>query len=145
MAEAGSSARPGDLLSGIVDGQWVGFPCENGEGGRYLGQACPDVCGHGAHGSPSSSVILVAGVGFGDGEAEVAFYPGQYGVPDPVHADLEGADPGEVLAESPPEDLVALLGDRRAVGVSQQALAVAESAPAFAVGKEVAHQCRRYG
>jgi len=31
------------------------------------------------------------------------------------------------------------------LGVSQQALAVAESTPAFAVGEEVAHQCRRYG
>jgi hypothetical protein len=41
--------------------------------------------------------------------------------------------------------LVALLGDRPAVGVSQQALAAAESAPAFAVGEEVPHQCRRYG
>ena len=53
--------------------------------------------------------------------------------------------PGEVLAEPPPQVVVVLLGDRPAVGVSQQALAVAESAPAFAVGEEVAHQCRRYG
>src|SRR5271157_2461556 len=29
--------------------------------------------------------------------------------------------------------------------MSQQALAVAESAPALAVREEVAHQCRRYG
>ena len=54
-------------------------------------------------------------------------------------------DPGEVLAEPPPQMLVALRGDRPAVGVSQQALAVAESAPALAVGKEVAHQRRRDG
>jgi hypothetical protein len=56
-----------------------------------------------------------------------------------------GPDPGEVLAEPPPRMLVALLGDRPAVGVSQEALAVAESAPAFAMGEEVPHQCRRYG
>jgi hypothetical protein len=59
----------------------VGFSCEGGEGGRHFGQACPDVGGHGAHGPCSPSVVLVACVGFGDGEAEVALDPGQGGVP----------------------------------------------------------------
>src|SRR5712691_10018422 len=130
----------GGACAGVFDVQRVGFSGEDGEGGRHLGQAGPDVGGHGAHGACSSPVVLVAGVGFGDGEAEVALYPGQYGVPDPVHADLEGLDPGEVLAEPPPQMLVALHGDRPAVGVSQQALAAAESAPVFAVGEEVPHQ-----
>src|ERR1700756_4410397 len=84
-------------LSRIFDGQRVGFSGEGGERGRHLGQAGPDVGGHGAHGACSSPVVLVAGVGFGDGEAEVPLYPGQYGVPDPVHADLESLDPGEEL------------------------------------------------
>ena len=65
-----------------------------------FGQAGPDGGGHGAHGACSSPVVLVAGVGFGHGEAEVPLYPGQDGVPDAVHADLEGLDPGEVLAEA---------------------------------------------
>ena len=41
----------------------------------------------------------------------------------PVHADLEGLDPGEVLAWPPPQIVVVLLGDRPAVGISREALA----------------------
>lgn len=33
----------------VLDGQRVGFSGEGGEGGRHLGQAGPDVGGHGAH------------------------------------------------------------------------------------------------
>jgi hypothetical protein len=65
----------GGDYAGVFDGQRMGFSCESGEGGRYLGQAGPDVGGHGAHGAWSSPVVLVAGVGFGDGEAEVPLYP----------------------------------------------------------------------
>jgi hypothetical protein len=42
----------------------------------------------------------VAGVGVGDGVAEVAFHPGQGGVAQPVGADLLGGDPGQVLANA---------------------------------------------
>ena len=76
--------EPGSMLvfagaacAGVLDGQRVGFSCEGGEVGRHLGQAGPDVGGHGAHGSCSSPVVLVAGVGFGDGEAEVPFLTGR--------------------------------------------------------------------
>jgi len=70
----------GGGYAGVFDGQRVGFSGEGGEGGRYLGQAGPDVGGHGAHGACSSPVVLVAGVGFGDGEAEVPLDPGQDGM-----------------------------------------------------------------
>ena len=93
----------------------------------------------------SPAVVLVPGVGLGDGEAEVALDPGQDRVPYPVHADLLGRDPGEVLAEPPPEIVVTPGGDRLAVGVSQQALAGVEAAPAFAVREQVRHQRGRYG
>jgi hypothetical protein len=41
----------GGAYAGVFDGQRVGFFGEGGEGGRYLGQAGPDVGGHGAHGA----------------------------------------------------------------------------------------------
>lgn len=41
----------GGACAGVFDGQRVGFSCEGGEGGRHLGQAGPDVGGHGAHGA----------------------------------------------------------------------------------------------
>ena len=37
--------------AGVLDGQRVGFSCQGGEGGHHLGQAGPDVGGHGAHGA----------------------------------------------------------------------------------------------
>jgi hypothetical protein len=41
----------GNACAGVFDGQRVGFSGEGGEGGRHLGQAGPDVGGHGAHGA----------------------------------------------------------------------------------------------
>jgi hypothetical protein len=41
----------GGACAGVLDGQRVGFSGEGGEGGRHLGQAGPDVGGHGAHGA----------------------------------------------------------------------------------------------
>jgi len=58
----------------------------------------------------AAAVVFVAGVGLGDREAEVAFYPGQDGVTDPVHADLLGRHPGEFLVTG--------IGSIRDVGIS---------------------------
>src|SRR6266536_5708321 len=90
-----------------------------GQGGKcrgYLGKACPDVR---CHCLSAAAVVFVPGVGLGSREAEVAFDPGQGGVPNPVHADLLGRNPREMLAKTPPEVVVAPRADRPAVRVPQ--------------------------
>jgi hypothetical protein len=67
--------------------------------------AGPDVRGFGP-GVPGR--VGVSGVGAGDGVPEVAFYPGQSGVSQPVCGDLLGGDPWEALAETCPEVVIAL-------------------------------------
>lgn len=54
----------------------------------------------------------MAGVGAGDRVAEVAFDPGEGGVPQPVGADLLDGYPGQVCAEALPQVVVAAGGDR---------------------------------
>ena len=83
------------------------------------------------------AVIFVPGVGLGGREAEVAFYPGQSGMPDPVHADLLGRHPREMLAKAPPEVVIASRADWPAVRISQHASAWSETSPGFGVGKKV--------
>src|SRR4051794_21198827 len=74
------------------------------------GQSSSDVVdggfdvGHG--GVLGVSFVEVAGVGVGDGESEVAFDPGEGGVPDPVGGHVQGGDPGQVAAEADPEVVV---------------------------------------
>ena len=70
----------GGACAGVFDGQRVGFSGQGGQGGCYLGEARSDVGGHGRPWCGSPAVVLVAGVGLGDGEAEVPLDPGQYGV-----------------------------------------------------------------
>ena len=98
----------------------MGLAGQGGEGGCYLWYACADV---GGHGPASPAVVFVPGIGLGHGETEVALDPGQDRVSYPMHADLLGRHPGEVLAEPPPEIVVTPGGDRLAVGVAQQTLA----------------------
>jgi hypothetical protein len=59
----------------------VRFAGQGGEGCCYFGQPGADVGGHGGHGPCPPAAVFVACVGLGDGEAELAFDPGQYGVP----------------------------------------------------------------
>ena len=59
-----------------------------------------------------TAAVGVAGVGAGDGVAEVALDPGQGGVPDPVDADLLGPHPGQVLADPDPQVVISAAGDR---------------------------------
>src|SRR6266496_1043879 len=111
-----------------------------GQGGQcrgYLGKARPDV---GCHSLSAAAVIFVAGVGLGDRIAEVAFYPGQGGVPDPVHAHLLGGDPRQMLAKAPPEVVVAPRADWLSVRVSQHMSTWSKTSPDFDVGKEMRHQ-----
>src|ERR1035438_1997284 len=98
----------------------MGLAGQGGERRRHFREACADVC---CHGSSTPAVVFVAGVGLGDGEAEVPLDPGQDCVPYPVRADLLGCHPREMAAEAPPEVVVTPGGDWVSVGVPQQALA----------------------
>jgi hypothetical protein len=57
----------------------------------------------------------VAGVGAGDGVAEVVFDPGEGGVAEPMSGDALLGDPREAVAETFPEVVVAVGGERMPV------------------------------
>jgi hypothetical protein len=71
-------------------------------------------------GGGGAGVVSVAGVGAGDAVAEVAFDPGQGGVPQPVDGDALGGGPGRPLSEAGPEVVVAAGGQWPAGAVAQQ-------------------------
>jgi hypothetical protein len=85
-------------------------------------------------------MVLVTGVGLGGREAEVAFYSGQGGVPDPVHADLLCRDPREMLAKAPPEIVVASRAYWPAARISQHPSAWSETSSGIGMGEEMPHQ-----
>jgi hypothetical protein len=78
-------------------GEGVGFSGHGGQGGGDFVEAGFDVGGGGGSGG-----VGVAGEGAGDAVAEVAFDPGEGGVPQPVGGDAVGGDPGQLLAEAVP-------------------------------------------
>jgi len=92
-----------------------------------------------AIGPCSPAAVFVACVGLGDREAELAFNPGQGGVPYPVHADLLGADPRQDAADPGPQAVIAAGGDRPPVPVAQQ-LPARPGVPPLAVLGEPGHQ-----
>lgn len=81
----------------------------------------------------------VAGVGAGDGVAEVAFDPFEGGVSQPVCGDAKCCDPWVVSADPLPEMAVAASGDWASVSVAKE-LSVGVVA-AVAVCDEGAHEC----
>ena len=94
---------------------WVWLAGHGGEGGGDFLEAGFDVGG-----GCWSGVVGVSGVGAGDPVAEVAFYPGEGGVAEPVGGDALGGDPGESVAEAFPEVVVASAGEWVAVAVPEQ-------------------------
>src|SRR5450755_1531286 len=93
------------------------------QGGKrrgHLGEACSDV---GGHCLAAAAVVFVSRVGLSDGEAEVPFDPGEGRVAYPVCADLLGGYPGKLVAEAPPEVVVAARGNGLAVCVPEEPLA----------------------
>jgi hypothetical protein len=73
--------------------------------------------------------VGVSGVGAGDAVAEVALNPCQGGVAQPVDRDALGGDPGESLADTEPEVVVAAAGQGVAVAVAQQLIGGQERTP----------------
>jgi hypothetical protein len=83
----------------------------------------------GAHirgGGAELGTVVVPGVGACDGVAEVAFDPGQGGVAQPVGGDALGGNPGQVLADSLPETVVAVPRDRSSIAVAQELIVLIE-------------------
>src|SRR5690349_17827441 len=101
--------------------EWVWFAGEGGECSGDFVDAGSDVCCCGANGSVG---VDVAGVGTGDGVAEVALDPGEGGVAEPVDGDLLGSYPGQVSAEPCPEVVVAASGERSSVAVAEKSSSV---------------------
>src|SRR5208282_6068100 len=93
----------------------------------------------GRRGAGLAAAVGVSGVGAGDGVAEIPFDPGPGGVPYPVHADLLGADPGQVPADAGPQVVIPAGGDRAPAGVPQQ-LPVWRGVPLLAVLDQAGHQ-----
>jgi hypothetical protein len=94
------------------------------QGGGHGVQVGLDVCRGGRAGA-----VGVAGVGAGDAVAEVALNPCQGGVAQPVDRDALGGDPGESLADTEPEVVVAAAGQGVAVAVAQQLIGGQERTP----------------
>ncbi|MBV8809410.1 MAG: hypothetical protein JO033_12120, partial [Acidobacteriaceae bacterium] len=115
--------------------EWVGFAGEGRERGGDFGEVGADVGGGGAR----VGAVGVPGVGAGDGVAEVAFDPGECGVPEPVSADLLSGDPGEMVTDPEPEVIVSACGNRPPVGVAQE-LAVCQSSAFPGVASQVRHE-----
>lgn len=70
-------------------------------------------------GGGGSGVVGVSGVGAGYAVSEVAFYPGEGGVAEPVGGDALGGDPGEAVAEAFPEVVVVSAGEWAAVAEAE--------------------------
>ena len=109
---------------------------QRGQGGGDLAEGGADV-GRGSAGV--TAAVGVPGVGAGDGVAEIPLDPRQGGVPDPVHADLLGADPRQDAADPGPQAVIAAGGDRPPVGVAQQ-LPARRGVPLLAVLDQAGHQ-----
>jgi hypothetical protein len=88
---------------------------EGGQGGGDGLQVGLDVCG-----GRRAGLVGVPGVGAGDPVAEVAFHPGQRGVPQPVGGDTLSGNPWQPVADALPQVVVAPRGQRAAVAVTQQ-------------------------
>jgi hypothetical protein len=78
------------------------------QGGRHGLQVGFDVGGGGGAGA-----VGVSGVGAGNTVSVVAFDPGQGCVAEPVGGDALGGDPGQQLAKTGPEVVVAAAGQAR--------------------------------
>ena len=98
----------------------MGLARQGGESSCYLGETRADISGHGP---PPTAMVLMSRISLRDGKTEVALNPSQDRVPYPVHADLLGRHPREMLAEPLPEIVVTPGGDRLAVRIPQQASA----------------------
>lgn len=81
----------------LFEREWVGFAGERGECGGEFGELCAGVDAGAVVG-----VVVVAGVGAGYGVAEVAFDPGEGGVPKPVGGHALHGCPWQVVADSAP-------------------------------------------
>ncbi|GAA2701274.1 hypothetical protein Apa02nite_053980 [Actinoplanes palleronii] len=93
-----STGGPGaETELGGAEGKRVWFAGERAQGGGDGVDVGLDV-GRGGR----AGVVGVAGVGAGDAVTEVAFYPGEGGVPEPVGGDALSGDPGELAADAIP-------------------------------------------
>jgi len=117
-------------------GKRVGLAGQRGQGGGDFSEAGADV---GRGGAGLAAAVGVPGVGAGDSVPEIPFDPRQRRVTDPVTADLLGAHPGQLPAQTGPQMVIPAGGDRVPVGVAQQ-LPVGRGMPLPAVLGEPGHQ-----
>src|SRR6266511_2184339 len=120
-----SSLRDADLRNRRLGGEWVWLAGHGGQCGGDGLQVGLDVGGGGRSGG-----VGVAGVGASDAVAEVAFDPGQGGVPQPVGGDALGGHPRQLLAEAMPQVVIAAAGQRTAVAEAQQGFGGQDRTPA---------------